>query len=85
MSRIFRIVVLALTLSALLTGTAQAQAAEGVGCTTTKSCTTTTGGALMLTPSVSCTVRFMYSFTSQKPASLTWLKKTEPAPIALRP
>lgn len=23
-----------------------------------------------------------YSFTSQNPASLTWLKKSEPAPIA---
>jgi trypsin len=57
MSRIFRIVVLALTFSALLTGTARAEvAAEGVGCTSTRACTTNTGGALMLTPKVSCTV-----------------------------
>jgi Trypsin len=56
-SRLLRIVVLALTLSALLTGTAQATvAAQGVGCTSTKACTTNSGGALMTTPKVSCTV-----------------------------
>ena len=31
---------------------------------------------------VSPTVRPKYSLTSQKPASLTWLKKSEPQPIA---
>lgn len=59
MSRFFRTVMLALTLSALFAGTAQASVpsrAEGVGCTSTKACTTNTGGALMLTPKVSCTV-----------------------------
>ncbi|HST63834.1 MAG TPA: S1 family peptidase [Mycobacteriales bacterium] len=58
MSRLIRIVVLAVTLSALVTGTAQATVphrAEGVGCTSPRACTTTTGGALMLTSSVSCT------------------------------
>jgi Trypsin len=57
-SRIFRIIVLAVTLSALATGTAQAtvpSSAEGVGCASTKACTTSSGGALMLTPGHSCT------------------------------
>jgi hypothetical protein len=58
-SRIFRTVLLALMLSTLFAGTAQASIpsrAEGVGCTSTKSCPTTTGGAFMLTAKESCTV-----------------------------
>ena len=59
MNRIFRILILALTVGGLLTGTAQAavpSGAEGVGCSSTKACTTSSGGALMLTPGHSCTV-----------------------------
>ena len=59
MRRILQLFVLALTFSAVLTGTAQAaDAAQGVGCTSTRSCTTNAGGALMLTPGHSCTVGF---------------------------
>ena len=32
---------------------------------------------------VSVTLRFRYSFTSQKPPSLTWEKMSEPAPVAI--
>jgi streptogrisin B len=63
-TRIFRTLTLALlVLAGLLTGTAQAvakapaaaPAAEGVGCASTKACTTGSGGALMMTTRNSCT------------------------------
>jgi streptogrisin B len=55
-SRIFRTVLLLVALVGTLTGTAGATVgAQGVACTSTRACTTTSGGALMLTPSSSCT------------------------------
>ena len=59
MSRTLRILILAVTITGLLAGTAQAavpRTAQGVGCSSTRVCTTTSGGALMLTPGHSCTV-----------------------------
>ncbi len=59
MSRILRTAILAITFTSLLTGVAQASVptkAEGVSCTSTKACTTNSGGALMLTPNAACTV-----------------------------
>ena len=59
MNRIFRIMILALAVVGLLSGTAVAagpSGAVGVGCSSTKACTTSSGGALMLTPGHSCTV-----------------------------
>jgi streptogrisin B len=58
-SRFLRIVILSITLSALFAGTAQAtvpSTGQGVGCSSTRACTNTSGGALMLTPGHSCTV-----------------------------
>jgi Trypsin len=75
MTRLTRILLLALTLTGLLAGVggtaaqaaptpasaaapaaAAAPVAVGVGCSSTRACTTGSGGALMLTPGHSCTV-----------------------------
>ena len=63
MSRIFRTVLVVAMFAGLLTGavgTAQASstptAGTGVGCSSTRSCSTGSGGALMLTRGHSCTV-----------------------------
>jgi Trypsin len=57
-SRTLRILMLAVTITGLLAGAAQAtvpRGAQGVGCSSTTACTTSSGGALMLTPGHSCT------------------------------
>jgi streptogrisin B len=55
-SSIVRTTLLLVALTGLLTGTASAAVtAQGIGCTSTRACTTSSGGALILTSRESCT------------------------------